>query len=429
MKNLIFFLFLLAAVNSSFSQPVIQSYDINLKLDAANNKLDVSNIVTLDARNTQSFELLFNYDCKIKSINIIKESGRVPLNYKFKGKDTLQITLEDAGNYGLVNIGFEYTYPVENDSVVLLDRGNRWYPLIADNIVTFKLSIESPEGYYAVSAGKLLNESVTSGISKCTYKSSVPVFKLPVFIAKKELYKMKSSVCGDVIIYSYILSPNDSLNLDSLNNHICGLINYFNENIGKYSFDRFNLIETSLYQGANLGSSFITAGTENIKAFEKGYIEWLNLAAAAQWIAAGVFPRLFCKGFWFLSLSLPHYLRLMYAKDTQGEDAFNKEIEHDKLTFEKIEGTENEVTVLDVDYPNTKEKGILIYAKGVLILDKIKNLLGETNWRNLIKDFYKQFDGRIILLDDFVNIIDKYDSKGEVSKTLLKLLSEKGSVN
>lgn len=429
MKNLIFFLFLLASVNSSFSQPVIQSYDINLKLDAANNKLDVSNIVSMDAKNTQTFELLFSSDCKIKSINIIKDSGPVPLSYKLKGKDTLQITLENTGNYGLINIGFEYTYPVENDSVVLLDRGNRWYPLIADNIVTFKLSIESPEGYYAVSAGKLLNESVTSGISKSTYESSVPVFKLPVFIARKELYMLKNSRCGDINLYSYILSPNDSLNLDSLNNHICSLINYFNQNIGKYSFDRFNLIETSLYQGANLGSSFITAGTENIKAFEKNYKEWLNLAVASQWVGAGVFPRLFCRGFWFLSISLPHYLRLMYSKDMQGEEEFNNEIEHDKLTFEKIAGTENEVAVLDVDYPSTSEKGILIYAKGVLILDKIKNMLGEANWRNLLKDFYKQYDGRIILLDDFVNIIDKYDSKGEVSKTLLKLLSEKGKIN
>jgi hypothetical protein len=257
----------------------------------------------------------------------------------------------------------------------------------------------------------------------------VPVFKLPVFIARKELYILKSSTCGYVNLNSYILSPNDSLNFDSLNLHICSLINYYNEAIGKYSFDRFTLIETSMYQGANLGSSFITAGTDNIKMFEKGYREWLNLAVAAQWMGTGVFPRLFCKGFWFLSISMPHYLRIMYIKDTQGEESFNKEIENLKSTYDKIAGTENEVTVLDVDYPNTKEKGIVIYAKGVLILDKIKNLLGETNWNNLLKDFYKQYDGKIILLDDFVNLIDKYDSTGNTSKSLSKMLGEKGKIN
>jgi hypothetical protein len=326
-------------------------------------------------------------------------------------------------------MGFEYSYPIENDSIILLDRGNRWYPMIADNIVTFKLSIEAPEGYYAVSAGKLTVESAAAGIVKHIYESDVNVFKLPVFIAKKELYILKSSKCGDINLNSYILSPNDSLNFDSLNLHICSLLSYFNENIGKYSFDRFNLIETSLYQGANLGSSFITAGTDNIKAFEKNYSEWLNLASASQWIGAGVFPRLFCKGFWFLSISFPHYLRLMYAKDILGEDVFNKEIEHLKSTYEKITGTEGEVTVLDVDFPNTNEKGILVYAKGVLILDKIKNLLGDTTWKNMLKDFYKQYDGKIILLEDFVNFIDQYDTTGNTSKSLLKMLSEKGKID
>ena len=53
-------------------------------------------------------------------------------------------------------------------------------------------------------------------------------------------------------------------------------------------------------------------GSTYIDQFKKGHYENLHLSIAAQWIAAGVFFKLFGKGFWFLQLSLPHYLRLMY---------------------------------------------------------------------------------------------------------------------
>jgi hypothetical protein len=188
-------------------------------------------------------------------------------------------------------------------------------------------------------------------------------------------------------------------------------------------------VETPTFEGTNLGSSIITAGSGNFKAFSIGYKEWLNLAVASQWIGAGVFPRLFCKGFWFLSLSLPHYLRLMYLKDTEGEDAFNKQIENLSDKYSEFAGSEKDIPIFDIDFPNTKEKGILLYCKGVLVLDEIKKQLDEPNWTNLLKYLYENYYGKIIQMDNFTNCIDKYDPTGICSANLTKMLSEKGSLN
>ena len=355
--------FLLVSTFLNASQ--INSYNIDVKLDDSQKQLFINVVIDLQHEQADNIELLLSSKCTISSITA---SNKKAVKYSLKGNDTIVLILDRSALTGSnIYVKFAYSYPVGDDTLILIDRGHRWYPMIAENIAPFKMNIEVPQNYIAVSAGELLNEK-NNGIKQYTFSSYVPVFKIPLIIAPDSYYKVSQSECGNIKTYVYYIPNNNDSSIDSIQTDICNLINYFSSKFGKYPFSRFNLVETPTFEGTNLGSSIITAGSGNFKAFSSGYKEWLNLALASQWIGAGVFPRLFCKGFWFLSLSLPHYLRLMYLKDTEGEEAFNKQIENLTVKYSEFAGSEKDIPIFDIDFPNTKEKGILLYCKGVLVL-------------------------------------------------------------
>jgi hypothetical protein len=143
-------------------------------------------------------------------------------------------------------------------------------------------------------------------------------------------------------------------------------------------------------------------------------------------MAAGVFFKFGGKGFWFLQLSLPHYLRLMYLERTKGKDAFAQGLQQGLDAYKEIAGSENEVSILDVDFPNSKEKARVIYGKGPYVIDKLRRQIGDENWEKLIKDIYKDFKGKILTYDEFINYLSRYDKDGTAVAKLKKMLSETG---
>ena len=102
----------------------------------------------------------------------------------------------------------------------------------------------------------------------------------------------------------------------------------------------------SNFQGSNICTSLILTGSNFIDQFKKGYYKGLHLPIAAQWFGAGVFGKFNDKGFWFFSLSLPHYLRLMYIKESNNTDSFSQELEKAYHFYETIAGTDKECEFL-----------------------------------------------------------------------------------
>lgn len=425
MKSLFLFAAVLLISIHVLASTHITSYNINAEFSTDRISVKAGLIFKTDQQ-PDTLCLLFNPNCRIQSINNAVNEQTFSLKYSRGNKDTLLVHLNENMKYaGNFIINFEYEYSLENDSIILLDRGHKWYPMIAEDIFPFTLTVQVPQNYLAISAGDIINVNTEAGFRQISYESTQPVFKIPLIIAPENYYTLHEKECGKIKSYFYEIKKGES-ELDSINADICNLINYFSNTIGEYSHKRFTLVETSAFPGSNLGSSIVVSGTGNFESYSKDYKDWLKMAIASQWVGAGIFPKLFCKGFWFLSISFPHYLRLMYDRDTRGEEIFNEELDNLKETYKKTEGSEEEIPIIDIDYPNTKEKGILLYAKGVIVLNNLKNKLGESNWINLLKYFYTQYYGKVILLDDFIGSINQFDPSGICSKNFLDMLSTKG---
>jgi hypothetical protein len=307
----------------------------------------------------------------------------------------------------------------------MIDRGDRWYPLILDQIATFKLTASVPQGYDVFAPGDFVEKKDFRQGSRFVWESKIPVFKIALVIAKSNLYKETVTKCDNKEIRFY--SPSgDKETILKIHAEACSAFEFYNQSIGEYPHNRLTLVEIPGLGGTNISTAFLMVDSTLIDEFKNGNYDMLLLPISCQWMAAGVFFKFGGKGFWFLQLSLPHYLRLMYLEKTKGADAFTKDLQHGLDAYKEIAGSDKEVSIMDVDFPNTKEKATAIYGKGPYVIDKVRRQIGDENWDKFIKDIYQNFKGKILTYDEFLKYLSKYDSDGKAIAKLNKMVSEKG---
>jgi hypothetical protein len=407
----------------------ITSYDIKASLSLMMGGVQVAAELELNKVDTvKEFDLILNSDVKMGAIKSQMSTGSVDMPYQFAGKDTLKVTVPSSllTSSHLI-LDFFYTFPVgeSTGSLIVLDRGNRWYPLILDQIVPFKLTATVPQVYKAFSAGDLIGEKDLKRQSQFVWESKIPVFKLPLILVESKAYhKSAMNVSGkDIILYT---SLEDQETQKKVLSEAGDAFKYFSGQIGTYPYNNLTLIEIPDMDGADIASGIVMLGTPSLQRFKQGRDDELLFSIACEWMAAGVFFPFLGKGFWFLQISLPHYLRLEYLNKSRGMTAFDQGLKEGLEAYKKNAGTENEVSILDVDFLNTKEKATAIYGKGPYVIDLVKKQMGDENWDKFLKDIYKNFSGKILTYDEFVSYLSKYDQSGKAVALLNKLVSEKG---
>ena len=311
-----------------------------------------------------------------------------------------------------------------NDTLLLLDRGHRWYPLITNQIFTYKMKCEVPESYSVLSSGNLI-EKMDTGNSVFVYECDKPVFKMPLIVFKRESYQ-HIELMSDENKLDFYSQEIDSTSINRILNQADSILSYFSKTIGPYSRERLIYFEVSDFGGINVGSGLLTIGTQSIEMINKGYKDLLMLTIAQQWFGANVFADFSEPGFFFFTISLPHYLKLMYIRDKEGEVAFNNALLKPLDKYKEFAGSESDIPIINVDMPNTREKGLILYAKGPYVLNIIAQEMGIETWKLFLKDLYKTFIGKIMTLDDFENYINKYDKSGKTLALFKKLINEKG---
>jgi hypothetical protein len=431
-KIIILALFALLAQNAfcQTSQVKITSYDIKVSLNLPASELQIAAKLELEKADTVAqFEVILNSDAKIGAIRSETKEGSVNLPYRFVGKDTLRLTVpsERVATRNLT-LDFMYTLPMKElkGDVMLIDRGHRWYPLILDQIAKFKLTATVPEGYDVFAPGDFVEKKDLHQHYRFIWESKIPVFKLSLVIAKSNFYKETFRKCDNKEIRYYSSTSSDKETMEQILSEACSAFNFYNQSIGEYPHNRLTLVEIPGLGGTNISTAFLMVDSTLVDEFKKGNYDQLLLSVAAQWMAAGVFFKFQGKGFWFLQLSLPHYLRLMYLEKTKGEEAFTKDLQRGLDAYKEIAGSDKEVSIMDVDFPNTKEKARVIYGKGPYVIDKVRRQVGDENWDKFIKDVYNNFKGKILTYDEFINYLSKYDRDGIAVAKLKKMVSEKG---
>lgn len=418
-------LFLCQIIHGQDSNINVNSYKINAKISESSEAIDIKLIFDISVlKNSTQIPFIFSTEANIHSVKYLKDKDWISIPFEFNGKDSLLVTAADEfykdNKYSLL---FDYSFPTGklNDTLLFLDRGHRWYPLILDQIASFKLTCEVPKSYSVISSGNLLEIKNEGEKSVYVWESHLPVFKLPLIIYNPKIFKKTDN---DIVDFYYL--SIDSVNALKILDKTRKVVNYYKSTLGVYPYKKLTIIEIPDFPGINTCSGLLMTGTYSLEMIEKGYDDMLILTAAQQWFGAGVFGRFGEKGFFFIALSLPHYLRLMFIREDQGKEAFNKSLMDPLIKYKEFAGKENDIPIIDVDLPNTKEKGLILYAKGPFVLSKIEKDIGHKKWLSFLGDLYQTFHGKILTYDEFKKYLAKYDENGHTLTLLNHLMTEKG---
>ncbi len=321
----------------------------------------------------------------------------------------------------------EYILPIEKymDSVTVLSRGLRWYPHIVDDIMMCRIEAIISSDYTLYSFGNIIKVNQYNNSTRYIWESQIPVFKLPLIIADSNYYHHKSIEVLDKTIHLYSFTITDD-EQDKILTEAGNVFEYYEKQIGDYHHNDLTMIEIPDFKGTSIATSLIMFGSIYVNYYKNAIYDNIHFSLATQWLAAGVFFKLFDKGFWFFQMSLPHHVRLMYVQATQGDSAFTEALNKGMKDYLEIKGTEDEVSILDVDFLSSQAKGSAVYGKGPYVIEITRKQIGSENWKMFIKEFYREFKGKIATYNDFVECLLRYDPTGYSTVTLAKMLSEKG---
>jgi hypothetical protein len=405
--------------------PIVESYKIEVDVSSLSGRTDVSLTCNIGGSGIDGpVQFLFNAESKINSIKYFYGSGWIDIPYEFNGKDSLLLT---PGKDFFINnkrsIKFTYSFPagITNDTILILDRGHRWYPLVMDQVASVKISCKVPSRFSVLSCGNLLETKKEREISEFVYESKLPVFKIPLVIFNRQKFRLASDSITD-----FFYASIDSVKAASIINKLNKAMLFYNDGLGTFPFHKLTLIETEDFPGINSCSGLLIAGSQSIKMAASGYDDGLILTAAQQWFGAGVFSKFGEKGFFFLNISLPNYLRLMFIRNTGGEEAFIESLMQPLNSYKEFAGKETDIPVIDIDSPNTREKGLVLYGKGPFILSMIEKEIGKEKWLSFLKDLYQTFRGKILTYNEFIKSLSMYDEKESAVKLLNRLTTQKG---
>lgn len=426
----VFIIFLAQMSIAQDNSTRISNYDIAATLDTGSGQLYVKAKLSIEKEDSaQILQLLLNSGIRLDSI--IGEGAGVlsSITYEFIGKDSIQLKLPASLiSVGRFSIDFYYSYPIgkPNDIPLLIDRGHRWYPLLMNNIAKLYLTVTTPGDFEAFSAGDMTSMTRMTDSTWTVWETAFPVFKIPLVIVKNGYYKEISMECDNERKINLYYVSADSALAQSIINEVCRSFEFYSEYIGEYGHSSLQLLEVPQFPGTNIGSGIITFGKDEIDAFKIGYKDRFDLAVADQWMGAGIFGEFPSRGFWFMSISMPHYLRMMYLQKAEGEEAFRKSLNDSYSAYKTFAGTEKDMPILDVDFLNTKEKGAIIYGKGPYAVNILRNRLGDDNWQRFWHGLYWEYKGKIISFDQLIEYLSHYDSNETAIPELKKMVSEKG---
>jgi hypothetical protein len=436
------------------------NYEVNVALLPANQAISARAKVDFEAKEpSATVEVELHQDLGVQTVT--GADGK-PLTFQ-RYPDAplrLSVTLPQTVIAGQrVTLTFDYSGPLANDdtspikgvrlayvsdpSTLLLLPG-RWFPVTdyPSNRYTALFQIAVPEGIVVAGTGEALPpqkrtvtfesdpgrpgqpKPKTPPDSKAPASTSRMVYTFRCtrpeaagsFVAGKFEPQIAKSSVIPLTIYAPAGSPNLS---DSFAQTLSGIVTYYSSEFGGLPESRLSVAQLptgSLSGFSGPGLLLVSARQWDPK------INYRLLAqlAAQQWFGSEVLPA--SPGDVWVTDGLTRYLEGMYVENLAGREALDRSLEDfavGALMFEQAAPIGQAAQLA----PFTPEYRSVVQNKGAMVFHMLRALLGDTDFRAVLRDFYSKFSGRTARIEDFVKLANERAAAAPLSpgKTALNL--------
>jgi tetratricopeptide (TPR) repeat protein len=282
----------------------------------------------------------------------------------------------------------------------------RWFPFheYAADRATYAINLTVPKGLLVagysdqpVTATTKVDEKTKAERSVFSFTSTKPVLPGNFAAAK---YMIRTFNQGGFTLDFYVKAGDEKW-ADHAAEIIGKHLEYYSSKFGRYAFgNRLVVAETDdetleTYTGS--GIIFLSP-----RALTAGHDEMLARETAYQWWGQAVGLRSF-DDIW-LSQGLAEFSALLYQKDNGPELQFQQAVQAEMekaLAFEQSASIRNAPKQLDDQTPAYRS---VVFHKGAMVWVMLRQLMGEKQFDQMLRDYYAKYTGKNLSLDEFETV-------------------------
>jgi hypothetical protein len=433
-RSLFVILFLLllqpgAALASGF--PVVTHYRLDLKFHLTQQRVSV--IASLSVKNTteKSIARLPFLLYRLLTVEQVADRNGLPLTFT---QDVVPMTDEPSlqVNAVVVNLpsplrphdstevtlrynGFVFGYPEVmayvkdriDEKYSLLRPDAYAYPLLAeptfssslaamDTKFTYDVRAGAPAGYRVACGGEFVENRNTADTTTFVFRSRIPTWRIDVAVARFSVLALPDD---SLIVYHL---PSDSAGARQVLASASGVVRLYTDLFGKpRSYRGYTIIEIPDGWGSQASDYYFL---QTAAAFQdSSRVPEVYHEVGHSWNAAASPEVQRCR---YFDEAFASYFEALAIRAFRGEAAFEEDMEHARGTFARWAERDRQAFETPIAGYGVKELGRHSYTKGAWSLYVLHRLVGETDFRFIIRNMLTQFAGRTINFGEFQELCE-----------------------
>ncbi|WP_292965178.1 M20/M25/M40 family metallo-hydrolase [Nitrosomonas sp.] len=337
-------------------------------------------------------------------------AGPVPLKrYRVTlpaGKDTFSLGFSGHIHHAVRDPSLEYARSFSYSPGLITEEGvflassTAWYPQFDGDMVSFHLDVQLPAGWDVVSQGKRVAEQTTKTVRHVIWEEINPQDDIYLVAGRYQRYQQS---IGAVEAYVYLRSPDQALAqkyLDTTGQYIA----LYNRLIGPYPYPKFALVENFWETGYGM-PSFTLLGPKVIRFPFILHTSYPHEILHNYW-GNGVFVD-YSKGNW--SEGLTAYLADHLTSEQSGK---GEEYRRDVLQkYTDFVNQEKDFPIIRFTSRHSPSSEAIGYGKTMMLFHMLRQELGDRDFINVLRSFYKQYLFKQATFEDLQNIFNTQTGK------------------
>ncbi len=274
------------------------------------------------------------------------------------------------------------------------NRARHWLPAIDHPYekATSEFIVTAPSHYQVVSNGLLVEETNLDAKTKLTHwKQSVPVSSWLYVLGVAEFAVQYVDWFEGKSIQTWVYRQDRTAGFYDFAEPTKNVISFFSDYIGGYAYEKIANVQTPSVQGGMETSSAIFYGEELIDGKRSTRLRNVVIHELAhQWFGNAVTESTWDDA--WLSEGFATYFTMLYIEHAYGRDEFVSQLLAAKTTTVEYMSKNPSYKIVD---DRSAEKGPvtngMTYQKGAWVLHMLRNLVGDSAFREGIRAYYRNF--------------------------------------
>jgi aminopeptidase N len=262
---------------------------------------------------------------------------------------------------------------------------------------TYDLAVTVPDGYIVACGGAQLKVSTKEGLTTFTFKSKVPTWRIDIAAAQ---FKQLKDETKKLAVY---VLPEDEKNAIEILNGTGRAVSLYSTMFGELKdYQGYTVIEVPDGWGSQASDYYFlqaAAVFKDLKRLLEVYHE-----IAHSWNAKAK-PEV-RRARWF-DEAFAMYFQSLALREFDGEKAYQAEMDRDRDSFiKRVQRDQKNFETPIAEYAKY-DLGDNSYTKGAWSLYVLHQLVGEEQFRQIIRTFLSEFRGRSADFKDFQQVAER----------------------